>query len=276
MQPDERLAQRFAERHPEAAAAVLAGLPPRQLAQALAGLEISAAVALVPKLPVLAVARCLEYLGAQQAAALLAGIPLRNAAEILRRLTDAVRDRCLAALPQRVAAALRSAIEHAQDSVAAFMDGQVRSFAPDDTVERVLAHLEQERESGCHIYMTDAHGRFAGVLSLRDLIASHPHARLGSFPVQPMATLPEGARSSSVLGHPAWLRHTQLPVIDSGGRFVGVLWRERLSERNAGDGSRQAPGGALGMGLALMEGYAAANAVLLEVLMRGGGGGRRR
>lgn len=273
MQPADRLAQRFLERHPEVAATVLAGLSPRQLAQALAGLEIPAAIALVLRLPVLTVSRCLDHLSLQQAAALLAGMPLRNAADILRRMTEAEREGFIAAVPPRIAASLRTAIGRAQDSVAALMDSQVQSFDLDSTVEQASLALEQETgESIGHLYLTDTRGRFAGVLPLRALIANHPHVRLGSLPVQSMAALPEGARSSSVIGHPAWLRYTQLPVVDAGGRFVGVLSRERLVERSAEP--RQAPGGALGMGLTLVEGYAAANAVLLEVLMQGSG--RRR
>jgi hypothetical protein len=58
-----------------------------------------------------------------------------------------------------------------------------------------------------------------------------------------------------------------LPVIDANGCFVGVLRRERLTER--GVESLQASGGLLEAGLALMEGYATANAVLLELVMRG-------
>lgn len=272
MQPSEQLAQRFLERHPESAAAILSGLAPPQLAQTLGALDAPAAAALAQRLPVAAVARCLDPLGPGQAAALLAALPVQLAADVLRRLAEAAREPFLAALPPAAASAVRAAIDHVQDSIAALMDSQVRSFTLDGTVEEVLHHLEQAAGvSECHIYLTDAGGRFAGRLPFHALIARHPHSRLGSLPVQAMAALPAGARSSNVVGHPAWQRFTQLPVVDPAGRLVGVLRRERLSDRGAATAAREHQGDVLGAGLSLVEGYAAANAVLVELLTQGGG-----
>lgn len=272
MQPSERLAQRFLERHPESAAALLSGLAPSQLAQVLGGLDPAVAAALALRLPVAAVARCLDILGPGQAAALLAALPVQFAADILRKLAVAAREPVLAALRPATASAVRAAVDQVQDSIAAIMDGQVRSFALDSTVEDVLRDLDQAAgASECHIYLTDADRRFAGRLPYHALLARHPHTRLGSLPVQVMAALPAGARSSSVAGHPAWRRFTQLPVVDPAGRLVGVLRRERLSERAAATGAREHQGDVLGAGLSLVEGYAAANAVLVELLTQTGG-----
>lgn len=268
MLPSEQLTAQFLERHPEAAAEVLTSLMPAEQAQALANLDIPTALAVLIKLPAVAVARLLTYLEQVQTVALLSAMPLRNAADILRRVEMVKRERYLAALPVRLAAAVRSAIERVQDSVAALMDRHVVSFPVDTTVEQVLQRQDAS-EYGCHIYVTDPTARFAGALSLRHLVASHPQLRLGSLPLQSLIALPEGARASSVIGHPAWLRHPQLPVVDASGRFVGVLRRERLAERSTD--IRHTPNSLLGTGLALMEGYATANVVLLELLMQGPG-----
>ncbi|MBU1192500.1 MAG: CBS domain-containing protein [Gammaproteobacteria bacterium] len=268
MLPADQLAQQFLERHPEAAAEVLAGLLPVEQARAMENLEISSAVALLLRLPAVTVARTLHHLDPVRVAALLSALPLRNVADILRRVPLAERERYLSELSPRTVSAIRAAIERAQDSIAVLMDRQVLSFPLESTVEQVLQRLDREPdESGYHIYITAHDGRFVGVLTVRQLYAAHPHLRVGSLSLQALTALPEGARSSSVIGHPAWLRHPRLPVIDANGCFVGVLRRERLTER--GVESLQASGGLLGAGLALMEGYATANAVLLELLMRG-------
>ncbi len=270
MLPAEHLAQQFLERHPEAAAEVLASLLPAEQAQATANLAILSAVELLLRLPAVAVARSLHYVDPARAVALLTAMPLRNAADILRRVAITERERYLRDLPPRTARAVRAAVERAQDSVAVLMDRQALSFPFDSTVEQVVQRLEQEPdETDYHVYVTDHAGRLAGVLTLRQLYAGHPHLRVGSLSLQTLITLPEGARSSSVIGHPAWLRHPRLPVVDAGGRFVGVLRRERLTERSPE--LTQDSGGVLGAGLALLEGYATANAVLLELLMRGPG-----
>lgn len=268
MLPAEQLAQQFLERHPEAAAEVLASLLPVEQAQAIANLELPIAAALLLRLPAVAVARALPHVDPVRSVALLSAMPLRNVADILRRVAAAERERYLRDLSARTARAVRVAIERAQDSVAVLMDRQALSFPLESTLGQVVQRLEQEPdESDYHIYITDHVGRLAGVLTVRQLYAGHPHLRVGSLSLQALTALPEGARSSSVIGHPAWLRHPRLPVVDAGGRFVGVLRRERLTERSAE--AQQVSGDVLGTGLALMEGYATANAVLLELLMRG-------
>lgn len=266
MSAAEQLAQQFLEQHPEAAAELLSGLQPQQLAQALAGLETTAASALVQRLPAATVSRGLDHLDTRQAARILAGVTIRHGADILRRVADSARAPYLAALPMRMAVPMRAALAHMQDNVAAVMDSQVRGFSLESTVEYALRDLERDAdENDCRIYLTDAHSRFAGALPIRVLFASHPHTRLGSLSPQPMAVLPEAARLSNVVGHPDWLRFTQLPVVDAGGRFVGVLRRERLNQRNPD--SR--PSGPLTMGLALVESYTLANAILLDLLLKG-------
>lgn len=269
MLPADQLAQQFLERHPEAAAEVLASLLPAEQAQAMANLELPTAVALLLRLPAVVVARALHHVDPARSAALMTAMPLRNVADILRHVAPAERERYLIDLAPRTASAARASIERSQDSVAVLMDRQALSFSLETTVEQVVQRLEREPdESDYHIYITDHLGRLAGVLTLRQLYAGHPHLRVGSLSLQTLSALPEGARSSSVIGHPAWLRHPRLPVVDAGGRFVGVLRRERLTERVVE--TQQVSGDVLGTGLALMEGYATANAVLLELLMRGG------
>ncbi len=270
MLPSEQLALQFLERHPEAAAEVLVGLLPAEQAKALADLEISDAIVLLLRLPAVAVARALPHFEPARVSAILSAMPLRTVADILRRFAIAERESYFQELSPRTAHAVRAVIGRAQDSIAMLMDRQVLSFPLDSTVEYVVQRLERESdESGYHIYITDSAGRLAGLLSVRQLYASHPHLKVGSLSLQMLTALPEGARSSSVIGHPAWLRHPRLPVVDASGRFVGVLRRERLTERSIE--TSYAAGGVLGMGLALMEGYATANAVLLELLMRGTG-----
>lgn len=270
MQPAEQLAQRYLERHPDAAAEQLAALSPAAAAAAMAGLETSAALALFARLPTLAAAGCLERLPADQTTAILAGLPLRESIDVLNRVAPKTREQYLAALPARVARPLRIGLGRLRDSVAALMDSQVTAQPPDTPVLRVLESLDrQSADHGCQVYVADAHGRFAGVLPLRSLFAAHPHSRVGSLPLMPVPVLPASARSVGLAGHPAWLRHTCLPVVDAEGRLVGVLRRERLSE------PARAPlkdsGGPLGMVQTFLESYTAGSALLLELLIKGAG-----
>lgn len=268
MQPAEQLTRHFLQSHPDAAAEVLASLSPGDAAAVMAGLEASAALALFARLPTLAAARCLERLPVEQAAAVLAGLPLRDGVDVLHRIDPRTREQYLGALPARHARPLRIGLGRLRDSVAALMDTQVTAYPVDTPVLRVLEAMDRHSaDHGCQVYVADSHGRFAGVLSLRSLFVAHPHSRLSSLPLAPIPVLPASARSAGLTGHPAWLRHTCLPVVDAEGRLVGVLRRERLSELQ-----RPSPrdgGGPLGMVQAFVESYAAGSALLLELLMKG-------
>lgn len=270
MQPAEQLAQRFLERHPDAAAEQLAALSPAAAAAAMARLETSAALALFVRLPTLAAAHCLEQLPAEQVTAILAELPLREGINVLNRLAPQTREQYLAALPARAARPLRIGLGRLRDTVAALMDTQISAYPPDTSVQRVLESLDRKpADDACQVYVSDARGHLAGVLPLRSLFAAHPHSRVGSLPLTPIAVLPASARSAGLAGHPAWLRHTCLPVVDAEGRLVGVLRRERLSEparapfKNTGE--------PLDMAQTFLEGYTAGSALLLELLMKGAG-----
>lgn len=268
----ETLARQFFERHPEAAAAALEGLPPEDIAATLAALEEAAAVALVRRLPRPSAARALERLPPGRAAAILERLPLRDAVDIVARLTDdAARAACLAGLPPRRAAALGQGLERLADTLAEVMEVDVLSLREDATVAQALEALAQAYEDpGCHLHVTDAAGRLLGVLSLRDLYRAHAASRLGSLPLRPIARLPADARIAGVADHDAWLRFTRLPVVDGGGRLVGVIHRERLRERRPAATPRSAAGGTLDMLLALLEGYASANLAVFDLFHRRG------
>ncbi|MFN2308672.1 MAG: magnesium transporter MgtE N-terminal domain-containing protein [Gammaproteobacteria bacterium] len=270
MQPAEQLAQQFLARHPETAAETLAALPPAEAAAAMAGLETPAARAVLLRLPAFAAARCLERLPAAQAAAIFASLPRREAVDLLHGLDPQTREHVLAALPAGAARGLRIGIGRMRDSVAALMDNQVTAYPLDTSVAQLLEGLErQPADHDGQVYVTDGDGRFAGALGLRELLAAHPHSRLGSLPLTPIAVLPMSARSAGLTGHPAWLRHTGLPVVDAEGRLVGVLRRERLAE--PAHPPREDSRGVLGIAQNFLEGYTASSALLLELLIKGVG-----
>ena len=251
-QLSDALAQRFLERHPQDAATVLDGLPSAQVAQILTALDVPAALALVSRLPPHFAARCLEQMPTTQAAALLEALPVRTAVEIFGRLARGPRTRCTEQVSVRRAQILLAGIQGLENSVAGLMDTQIPQLPEDALVGRAIELLERKSdELVSHFYVVDSAGRLAGMLSVRQLYSAHRDQHLGSLPLRSMP---------------------RLPVVDTHGRLLGELRRERLDERSRGeaDGSGQEHNrGALGMSLALLEGYTAANLLILDLLVRG-------
>lgn len=272
-QLSDALAQRFLERHPQDAATVLDGLPSAQVAQILTALDVPAALALVSRLPPHFAARCLEQMPTTQAAALLEALPVRTAVEIFGRLARGPRTRCTEQVSVRRAQILLAGIQGLENSVAGLMDTQIPQLPEDALVGRAIELLERKSdELVSHFYVVDSAGRLAGMLSVRQLYSAHRDQHLGSLPLRSMPRLPANARVAAILAHPGWSTYTRLPVVDTHGRLLGELRRERLDERSRGeaDGSGQEHNrGALGMSLALLEGYTAANLLILDLLVRG-------
>lgn len=267
------LARRFLDRHPQDAVAVLDTLPAAQAAQILGTLEIPAALALLNRFAAHFAARCLEQVPVAQAAVLLEALPLRTAVEIFGRLAHGPRSRCIEHIPARRAQVLLAGIQGLQDSVAGLMDTQIPQLPEDALVGQAIELLERTADELVgHFYVTDNAARLSGMLSVRQLYAAHPDQRLGSLPLRAIPRLPANARVAPILAHPGWSSYTRLPVVDMQGRLLGELRRERLDERGRGaaDESEAVKNqGALGMTLALLEGYTAANLLILDLLVRG-------
>lgn len=99
------------------------------------------------------------------------------------------------------------------------------SFPQHASAGQVIAALRQlrpEAESAYYLFVTDAQGRLAGVVSLRQLVVAAPEARLDSMMDRDVAALPadlppeEQAHILSASGLLA------LPVVNSEGRLVGA------------------------------------------------------
>lgn len=271
----ERLARGFLERHPDTAASVLAGQAQSQVVALLAAVELPTRVALVSHLAPHFAARCLALLPLSQVAAILENLAARAAVEIYARLERDMQIRCISRLSARRAQILLAGIQGLEDSIAGFMDTQALRLSQEESVAqavRLLAQRPDERID--QVYVLDHAQRLTGILTPRDLYTAHPQRRLATLAVRRIDCLPANARRSSVLDHRGWLQHTRLPVIDSAGRVVGELARERLYAQVPT--AAQPEQGALGMLLALLEGYTAANLAIVELLMQGDAGGQAR
>jgi len=266
----ETLARQFCERHPEAAAAALEGLPPADVAATLLAMDEDAAMALVRCMPRPTVTHAVPRLSPDRATAILERLPLRDALDIVARLATPARAACLAGLSPQRAVALGQGLERRSDTLAEVMEVDVFNLSEDATVAQALEALAQAHEDpGCHLLVSDTAGRLQGALAVRDLYRAHAGSHLGSLPLHPIARLPADARAAGIAQHDAWLRFTRLPVVDGGGRLVGMIHRERLQDRRP-TVPRSGSGGVLDMLLALLEGYASAHVAVVDLFLHRG------
>jgi Mg/Co/Ni transporter MgtE len=110
------------------------------------------------------------------------------------------------------------------------MAAEVVTLAGDVTAgegkRRVSAEAAGNTSSS--IWIVDREGRLVGVLEVGILKQAADELRLEDLAVAPKAMLSPHAALSTVLREPAWEEADDLPVVDFGGMFVGVLSHRRL------------------------------------------------
>jgi len=134
--------------------------------------------------------------------------------------------------------AFRTAGDRAAPRADAFMEGRgagraaelayapAMSFPQHASAQQVIDTLRQMRpdaESIYYLFVTDAEGRLAGVVSLRQLVVAAPDARLEALMDRAVAALPADLppeEQAHILGDSGLLA---LPVVDAAGRLVGSL-----------------------------------------------------
>jgi magnesium transporter len=265
MNPPDQIAEAFLLAHPELAAETLEDQPPGACAALLSGVSAEPAVQVLACMLPLPASRCLAAMDRVMAARLLERLPRRQAVDLLRRLPVEVRDPMLSALPRGTAHLLRRALSVANETVSTLTDPAVLALPSDALVERAVRLLSTHQErADCHLYVVQDNARLLGSVALRELFAAAPSQRLGRIADRRVPHLPAAAAASSVLNHPGWKRFAALPVTDAGGRFIGVLRRERLRDLEKAPARRG--GGGLELTLSLLEAYTATSHALLSAL----------
>jgi len=161
-----------------------------------------------------------------KAADILEEMPAQEAAELLRELPDPEAQRIISRMELEAAEDVREILAHEEESAGSVMSTSCIEVRPDDTAGDVLDFVRARAEEiGVVniIYLLDEARRLVGVVSLRELLAAPPDARLASLmtthlvKVEPDASLRDLARLFAKYGLRA------IPVVDENGEFLGAV-----------------------------------------------------
>jgi magnesium transporter len=95
---------------------------------------------------------------------------------------------------------------------------------PSETVAQTTQRLRGRSFADVDwIYVPDASGRLAGMLELRDLLASDDDRRIGDLMRRPPVTAQPDTDQEKVLRLARHHRLTAVPVVEPGGRFIGAV-----------------------------------------------------
>lgn len=225
----ESLTLAFITAHPEAAARVLEDLPPMEAAALFERVPARASAPAFANMLPAAAARIVTLLPDSVAVPLLTGAGIQSAAAALRHVPLPRRTELVEGLPAGAEVAVRMLLNYSDDTVAAWVEPEVLAFDADTTAEVALARVQSWHAAVAQLYALRGDRTLAGTVELHALLRAPGTARLAELMRPPVATLAGAMPLRIADADPAWQRASAVPVIDRGGRLIGVLERATLS-----------------------------------------------
>lgn len=216
---------------------------PREAASVLEGLAASDAAALFASLPARAAAPALEAMSPQSAArivvalddphglGLLTAVGVQSAVAVLRHVREPRRTALIEGLSTTTALASRLLLGYSEETVGAWTDPEAMALAPNTTVGDALARVRGDTDLAANeIYVVGEGQKLLGVVSLRLLLSVPETSALTGLMHAPGGSVSAAMPLSGAAAHAGWKLTSQLPVVERGNRFIGVLYAAKLAE----------------------------------------------
>jgi magnesium transporter len=228
------------EESPGSIAAETEELHPADLADVAELLPRDRVAAFLASLPPARAADVLEYMDEELRAELLEEIPTRQAAALVSQMAPDDRTDALEEMDEEVAEEIVSELtEEAREeterllqyephTAGGLMTTEFVSVSADMPVDAALEAVRALARSGRKeatyaIYATDPEGRVAGVLSLRELLAAPPGAKISDVAWTEVVSVSPHADRSEVVRTTANYDLVAVPVVSESGHIMGVV-----------------------------------------------------
>jgi magnesium transporter len=220
---------KFVSMHPAEAARVLESMPAPDAAEVIDVLPLTLLSKLLQSLSPVTAASALERLAPERAANALSATRPDIAAAVLRTMGAEQRTALMDRLSPDARKQTGALLRYADGTAGYLMDPTVLTFAEQLSVSDAVDRFRHNPERALYyLYVVDDAQRLVGAANIRELMAAQPARLLGSIAVRSVASLPARASWKSVLANPAWDRFHALPVVETDGRFLGVVRYESV------------------------------------------------
>jgi magnesium transporter len=189
---------------PDEAAAVLEGVPNPQAAD------------LIERMPV------------ENAAAILDEVRSDQQADLLGRMSEPDAEAILEKMTPDQATDARRLLDYGENTAGGLMMTEYLAYPEEWTVADLVADLGKKRESYAdysvqYLYVVDRNGKLVGVLPIRDLVFSPAGAQLSNVMIRGPLAVAANASLDEVQQFFERRKFLGAPVVDDGGRLVGVV-----------------------------------------------------
>ena len=217
--------------HPLDAARELERLPALSVAQLLGAIPVRLSAPVLGAMLPGAAARCLAPLAIERLGLVLGALSAPAAAGVLRHFDDVRRARALEQLPTGLALACQTLLRYPDDALGAVVDTDVVALpaaaAAGDALQAV-ARLQQGHPPD--VYVLGAEQQLLGVVPVAQLLTANEGVTLQTL-LKSVVTLPALMPLQAAADSPAWSEANVVPIVERGGRFLGVLSASTLRRR---------------------------------------------
>ncbi len=162
--------------------------------------------------------------------------------DILRELESGPRRFITASAPPEVAEQWKRNTRYPKGTIGQLMEAPLAVFSPDMTVGEAIENLRPVVRSAfvTYVYVADADGKLAGLVTMRDLLFNDRKSRLADVMLANPFTLTPELRLQEAMKLTVNKHFPQYPVTDVEGRLVGLARGAALFELEAFEVTAQA------------------------------------
>ena len=216
------------ELHPADLADVAELLPREMVPKFIAALPAARAADLLEYLDEDLRTELLEQLPAEQAAALVSQMTPDDRTDVLEEMDEEVAEDIVSELPAEAREETERLLKYEPDTAGGLMTTEFVSVSEDMQVDAALEGVRALARSGRKeatyaIYATDRAGRLNGVLSLRELLAAPPGARIADVAWTEVVSVRPDADRQEVARITANYDLIAIPVVSESGHVMGVI-----------------------------------------------------
>jgi Mg/Co/Ni transporter MgtE len=172
---------------------------------------------------------CLQLLPHQISAEIVIEMPSLKSVASLRLMKRGYVNELFSLMPKTRVALLRLRLNHAETVIGAFIDSDIITFNPKQHVSDALRLFRRDGQRTGHIiHVLDDRQHVAGSIQLGDLLAASDHTLVKTIMHPAAKVLHARTPLQTMVNHPVWLTHDNLPVTDRNGQFQGVLRRTNV------------------------------------------------
>lgn len=218
--------KQLGELHPSDLAQILTEIPPEQGTEILSSVDDELAGEALHEVSAEVREKILKEMDKEDISDILEEMPPDEAADLLGDMPEETSQELLSLMETEDAAEVKDLLSYEDDTAGGLMTTELLDFAPDATVDEVLANMRllvPDVEFIYYIYVVDEEDHLLGVVSLRKILTSPLDMKLSDLMIQNMKYVHLDADMKEIAQLISKYDLIAVPVLDEEKKIRGVI-----------------------------------------------------